>query len=419
MTNEIIMWTLGMASLSFVTGLLVMRKWPGPAGQPAFALYLLGVSAGVLVINAAVSWISGPSTAYMGSLFFLTAPLGFGALPLLLFQGRDLPHWPPILHLAAIFLIITILIAGLFQFSGMLFNLLAGFLALILVLRVARTRHQFLIVLSMVSLLGLRFLNSRALMLSFFGVIENASGPLVWVLMLVWILFSSVPFLAAGLAAAHVYHYARSSMETGGRLAGIIRLAHPVLAVLLLIYLAYTIYWASIWDQTNDGFGGLFLALSVQLIAVVAGIALVAMLKGRLRFSGVAFGVLAPLLFIQALNRGMEVSYHELTENRAALIEQALERYHLARGSYPMELSELTPRYLLQVPEPVILRDVGWCYRAGEDHYQLGTFYREFFGVPPYFRLYAQSGSDPDDWACEEQLNFVENRYAINSSSNR
>jgi hypothetical protein len=418
MNNEIIMWTLGMASLSFVTGLLVMRKWPGPAGQAAFALYLLGVSAGVLCINAAVSWISGPSTASMGSLFFLTAPLGFGALPLLLFQGRDLPHWPPILHLAAIFLIITILVAGLFQISGMLFNLMAGFLALIVVLRVARTRPQFLFVLSMVSLLGLRFLNSSALMLSFFGVIETTSGPLVWILMLVWILFSSVPFLVAGLAAAHVYHYARTSMETGGRLAGIIRWTHPVLAVLLLIYLAYTIYWASIWDQTNDGFGGLFLALSVQLIAVAAGIALVAMLKGRLRFGGVAFGVLAPLLFIQALNRGMEVSYHELTENRAALIEQALERYHLARGSYPMELSELTPRYLLQVPEPVILRDVGWCYRGGENYYQLGTFYREFFGLSVSFRIYNHAGDPPDSWMCEEKMEYVHTRHPIYGSFN-
>ena len=44
-----------------------------------------------------------------------------------------------------------------------------------------------------------------------------------------------------------------------------------VLALALLGYLAYTITWAAIWDQTNDGMGGVWFSMESTLAAVGAG----------------------------------------------------------------------------------------------------------------------------------------------------
>jgi type II secretory pathway pseudopilin PulG len=161
----------------------------------------------------------------------------------------------------------------------------------------------------------------------------------------------------------------------------------------------------------RDGLSGLSITLFGSLAVITAGIVLAIVLRGWQRFTGPVLAVLVPLLLWQSFNQGDQVSYHELTENRASRIEQALERYYSAHGRYPTKLSALTPYYILSIPEPVILRHVGWCYRGGEEYYQLGTYHREFFGMPTSFRVYAQAGSAPDDWACEEKLDYVEARY--------
>jgi hypothetical protein len=150
----------------------------------------------------------------------------------------------------------------------------------------------------------------------------------------------------------------------------------------------------------------------------VAGIALVFGLKGWLRLGGVVFGSLAILLILLAANMGGQVPYKQATENRAERIAVALERYYGDHGTYPVSLRFLTPRYLLVIPEPLILRDVGWCYRGEENHYRLGTFYREFVGLPVSFRIYAQAGDPPDFWMCEEKMEYVQTRHPIYGSFN-
>jgi hypothetical protein len=190
-----------------------------------------------------------------------------------------------------------------------------------------------------------------------------------------------------------------------------IRTPHVIAAIAVIGYLANTVYWESVWDHAEDGLSGLSITLFGSLAAVAAGIVLAIILRGWQRFTGPVLAVLVPLLLWQVFHHGDQVSYHELTEKRASRIELALERYYSAHGRYPTKLSALNPYYILSIPEPIILRQVGWCYQGGEDHYWLGNFYREGFGSPVSFRMYAQAGDLPDSWTCEEKLESVQTRY--------
>ena len=183
------------------------------------------------------------------------------------------------------------------------------------------------------------------------------------------------------------------------------------LAVLLLGVLAYTILWASIWDQTID----LGILASVFLLAgttaVAAGTLMGLTLTRWRRSAGLAFAVLVPLLMYGAVETGRDVSHHALTEARAVHIQHALERFHDRSEHYPEELRELVPRDLLWIPGPVIVRGYGWCYQGTEDGYRLGTFYREYWNLPFSLRIYASAGSAPtSEWACEKELAALKSR---------
>jgi dipeptidyl aminopeptidase/acylaminoacyl peptidase len=184
------------------------------------------------------------------------------------------------------------------------------------------------------------------------------------------------------------------------------------LAVILLGLLAYTIVWASIWDQTSDGLGGLALSQPAGLVAVAAGMVMAATSSGWRRLAGLAFAVLVPLAVFGAFSYGWDVSYHALTESRAARIQEALERFRTRTGGYPAGLKELVPSELWWIPEPVILSGQGWCYQGGPDYYRLGAIYREFFGMPLSVHLYASAGSPPEtSWECDEKLAELKPRY--------
>ena len=177
------------------------------------------------------------------------------------------------------------------------------------------------------------------------------------------------------------------------------------LAALLLGTLAYTIVWASIWDQTSDGLSANFLSTLAGLVAVAAGMLMGLTFTGWRRLAGLAFAVLVTILVFGASNYGWDVSYHAITDARAARIQRAVERFHARTGLYPEELEELIPSDLLWIPGPVILQGQEWCYQGGLGYYRLGAFYREFFSVPLSLHVYASAGNPLEsDWACEGKL---------------
>jgi hypothetical protein len=184
------------------------------------------------------------------------------------------------------------------------------------------------------------------------------------------------------------------------------------LAVILLGYLAYTILWGSIWDQTSDGIFGVAVSIQAGAIAVAAGMVMAVVLNGKRRTAGFLFALLVPIVMFQSFQIGWQVSYHELTENRAARIERALARYQKREGAYPETLRALTPIDLIYIQQPIILAGEEWCYQGGEDYYRLAAYSREFFSAPVSLQMYAAAGQPPDSpWSCEEALPEVKSRY--------
>ena len=188
--------------------------------------------------------------------------------------------------------------------------------------------------------------------------------------------------------------------------------AKTILALGLVGSLAYVIFWGSVWDQTSDGLTGIFLARNASLVAVGIGMVTAVTASGKARLGGFLFLFLAPLLILQAFAVGWRVSYHAITEERAARIATALDQFHRREGHYPQTLANLTPRDLLTIQRPIILRAENWCYEGSDDYYRLATFYREFFSGPVSLRVYASGGEPPSgEWLCEARLAEVKERY--------
>jgi len=148
------------------------------------------------------------------------------------------------------------------------------------------------------------------------------------------------------------------------------------------------------------------------IVGAAAGAVMGIKARNWLRSSGFLFALLIPLLMFGAFTYGWAVSYHALTEQRAARIEAALERFHARHGRYPVELKELAPRELLWIPSQVILQDEDWCYQGGQDFYRLGAFWREYFSTPLELKIYASAGAPPETgWVCQDRLAEQKQKY--------
>ena len=243
-----------------------------------------------------------------------------------------------------------------------------------------------------------------------------AQPPLIptWLSLPAQLLVFSLPGLVAAsaavlLATALKPHPSSEKMSAGSWWPAVWRL---LLAVVLLGYLTYTIVWASIWDRTDDGMTGLFLAMPNSLTAIAAGMAIGATSFGWRRLAGLAFAVVVPLMLFGAFNYGWSISNHALTESRAAHIQAAVEHFHSRTGSYPAELSQLVPGELWWISGPVILAGQGWCYQGGKDFYRLGVVFRETWGFPLSIRIYASAGNLPQtSWECDTRLADLKPRY--------
>jgi hypothetical protein len=141
------------------------------------------------------------------------------------------------------------------------------------------------------------------------------------------------PFLAVVLSARLMTTSFKHMSEQGDnavpRRSRLVRLFEFGLAFILPFYLAYTIFWGSVWDHTNDGLFGVMISSLAGLIAIGAGMVMTVTLEGKSRLAGLLFALVVPIMLYQAFNAGWRVSYHEITEGRAEGIARALERFHM------------------------------------------------------------------------------------------
>lgn len=184
------------------------------------------------------------------------------------------------------------------------------------------------------------------------------------------------------------------------------------LAILLLVSAASLVYWDGIWSAAHARAYEDHLPFAQLLLGLMAGVLLALALRGRRRWVGPAYTLLVMVLCVAALSAGWRVSAFELTAQRAERVTAAIQAYHQERGSYPAELRELAPGYLLLLPPPVVVRQGGWCYQGDHRGYRLGYVSGDFTYFQANFRAetFAQSGDVPaaGDWRCDEMVDRLE-----------
>lgn len=219
-----------------------------------------------------------------------------------------------------------------------------------------------------------------------------------------WVLPAAALIFGPLLLGAGMSHYLswRDGREASPAPAeGWLAAASLLVGGLLLVKLLHSLYWLFVWDSTHDSFDILWLIIFVP-IALFAGLILAVRLPKQK-----AFWVLGmPLLPILACLVVLQVDYHELTVARADRVAAAIEEFHNQNGRYPETLNQLTPWYLLTVPEPTIIYGQNWCYQGGDSHYRLAYVNLEHWSSPDAHGKIHRSAGDISQLPalCEDQF---------------
>jgi hypothetical protein len=184
-----------------------------------------------------------------------------------------------------------------------------------------------------------------------------------------------------------------------------------VLVMLLIGGIAYQVFWDGIWSAAHARAFEDHLPFAHFILSLAVGVVLAIALRGWRRLAGPIFVLLLSGATTLALILGWNVSAFELTQQRAAKIDAQVVHFYQDNSRYPSDLAELTPRYQLYLPPPVVVSQGGWCYQGDEDYYRLGyvsgqfTYFTQNFDI----EVYAQAGEPPaGGWNCDEILAGIE-----------
>jgi hypothetical protein len=281
-----------------------------------------------------------------------------------------------------------------------LYTLVTFTMLLALVMLVgSQPRPSLLLTLSLLSLAAC-LLNSGLL-----GIPSSHSGAWFWDAYRIIVPLAAT--LSTLFAAAWVSTTLRNSAAEQGWHFGFTSL----MTIVMLVGGAYSVYWDGIWSAAHARAFEDHLPFVTFLISLGAGVWLSLAHSGARRLAGPAFLFAATLIAVLALTWGWNVSAFELTNQRAAQVDQAIVRYYQETGSYPHDLGELTPRFLLYLPPPVVVRQGGWCYQGGQAGFRLGYISGNFTYFGAHFRIdtYAQAGEIPiENSECEQLIKLFE-----------
>ena len=188
----------------------------------------------------------------------------------------------------------------------------------------------------------------------------------------------------------------------------------------LLLLLSVTEQYAivAMWDGITDGLTSVVLLIPLVITVIATAILLLWLSATKYKRASAIFVALTIVALASALHTGLVVSAQGLTASRAETIDRALQQYFARNGRYPDSLAALAPWYLLNIPEPIMFRELTWCYTGGEDYYRLGYVYRDGAGAPASVRIHAESGTPPErNWMCEEDAVQMNARYCSNCGS--
>ncbi len=167
------------------------------------------------------------------------------------------------------------------------------------------------------------------------------------------------------------------------------------LCALLIVKTLYNLYVLTLWDNTYDPLGYLWLIIPVFSI-LLSGLMLSMDLSGTKKLAGPLYTILTTVLLISVSAIAQHVDFHQETARRAERIVQAIETYHAREGRYPESLSQLTPWYIISLPKPMIIYGQDWCYQGGSNYYRIGYIDREHWSNPNLIgRVYKSVGEVP------------------------
>lgn len=413
---EILMFSIIPAILIVLGGISILQKGPEHTSSWRILFYLLFIGVLLMTVVFVIERISLEHNTWLtNQISTLSTPIVIGVFALILTNLKllaQLKQREKVLAILFGLILLALLVRSAWiQPYGMIQVILSVTLALAFVWVFASKYDALGITLSLLVLIMLALFSADYL--------DRLSSLPEWLRNAIGSLFFSLPGMVVALAAVWITSGLKLFRQSENNhkaprnsifwLSAIFRFCF---AAVLLVYLAYTIVWASIWDQTSDGLGGIMFATWSSFAAIATGMLMGVTATKWYRSVGFIFAILVPALMFAAFSYGWSVSYHAITKERASRIQDAIESFYTENGRYSQELSELVPNYLLRIPEPIILRGESWCYQGGQDYYRLGAFYREYFSTPLSLREYASAGNPPEtNWACEQQLAAMKTRY--------
>lgn len=404
------------ALLIALTGLFMLRGQEAGKTERRLLFYSLGM--GVLILLAlfiTLRFVTEPYDQPFFQLSNLLAPSLSGLTVLIILNLKALAKTDTRTRIAGTLACLAMVVLfGLLWSSqlGVGYLILPGALILAIGWALGRRYGWLVIILGLFSL-GIFYLFNQLLN---HPPDYNNNPPSSFTASLFFIAFYVVPALSVVMSAVMITTSLQSfSMQTENATVNHPRRLQWIkigFAFMLLLYLAYTIFWGSVWDQTSDGLFGIFFMETSAMVAIGAGMLMILALHGKYRIAGLLFVLVVPSILYQSFEAGWRVSYHEMTENRATRIAWALERFQGREGHYPKSLNELTPRDLIFIQQPVILAGEEWCYEGNDNSYRLSAFYREFFSAPVSLRVYESAGEFPAGSSfCEERLVKMKEKY--------
>jgi hypothetical protein len=184
------------------------------------------------------------------------------------------------------------------------------------------------------------------------------------------------------------------------------------LCFLLIIRTLYNLYVLTLWDNTYDPLGYLWLIVPIYA-ALLSGLTLSIALSDGKKLAGPLYTILATVLLISVSALAQHIDFRQETTRRAERTVQAIESYHERNGNYPETLSQLTPRYILSLPKPMIIYGQDWCYQSGSDYYRLGYIDRGHWSNPNLIgRVYKSVGEESYTQSiCMDAFKSIQNSH--------
>lgn len=199
--------------------------------------------------------------------------------------------------------------------------------------------------------------------------------------------------------------YSGLSVDTQRSLSGKTTTTVLLLGLLLVAIAFRNLYQFTAWDNTYDSLGYIWLFVPV-FVVLLSGLTLLIALPSRAKLVGWLYLLILPFLLAVVSSQAQKVDFRAETTQRAERIVNAVEAFYAREGHYPESLSQLTPRDILALPEPMIIYGQDWCYESGGDSYRLGYVDREHWSDPRLIgRIYKTEGqTSGQSLMCEAEI---------------